>query len=180
LKLLYNQPVEKITNSREYRPELLPRRGEIIAWGLSLVVAAAWFIVQRRSGSVPLAVPILEAFLLFSALSISLGNWMDRRTFIRLDGVGIAFQNGLRNVHLGWREIRQVRVLPTRWGKKVEVVGDRAHFQFRTSGEVKVQGETKGRVGFAQGDEILRQLILSSALKIVDHPGEGYYYEDAS
>jgi hypothetical protein len=148
----------------------------MIAWGLSLVVAATWLVALQRSGSIPLAVPILEAFLLFSALSISLGNWMDRRTLIRLDGDGIAFQNGLRNVRLGWGEIRQVRALPTRWGKKVEVIGDRAHFQFRTSGEVKIQGEIKGRVGFAQGDEILRQLILSSGLKIVDHPGEGYYY----
>jgi hypothetical protein len=39
-----------------------------------------------------------------------------------------------------------------------------------------MHGELKGRMGFAMGEEILRQLVLKSGLQIVDRQGEGYYY----
>ena len=58
----------------------------------------------------------------------------------------------------------------------MEVYGDKSHFSFRTLAEVKVQGEVKGRFGFVQGEEILRQVVLHSNLEIIDEPGAGYYY----
>jgi hypothetical protein len=42
--------------------------------------------------------------------------------------------------------------------------------------ELKVLDEVKGRMGFVEGDEILRQILLNSGLQIVERPGEGYYY----
>ena len=72
--------------------------------------------------------------------------------------------------------MNEVRVIPSPWGNKVEVYGEKSHFTFRTLAEVKVRGELKGRFGFAQGEEILRQIVLNSNLEIKDDPGAGYYY----
>jgi hypothetical protein len=162
----------------EFRPDLLSRRGEFVAWGLALVVTATWVILRLYGQGVSIAVPLLDAFLLFSALSISLGNWMDRRTVIRLDPETITFGNGLRHAVMRWNEIKQVQVFPTNWGKKVRVLGSRAHFEFRTLAEIKVQDEVKGRMGFVEGESILQNIIRSADL--IEKPGEdtqpGVYY----
>lgn len=109
-------------------------------------------------------------------MSISLGNWMDRRTVIHIDQKGIRFKNGVRNVELAWREVKEVRVLPTRWGKKVQVFGERAFFEFRTLGEVMIGGELKGRMGFIEGEEIMQEIINNSKLHVIKESGENYYY----
>jgi hypothetical protein len=154
----------------EFHPELLSRRGEFVAWGLALVVAATWVILRLYGQGVSIFLLILEAFLLFAGLSISLGNWMDRRSMIRLDREGITFDNGLRHAALHWQEIHRVQVFPTEWGKKVMVLGGRTHFEFRTLAEVKVQDEVKGRMGFADGEKILQHMI--QAAHLVEKPGE--------
>ncbi len=77
---------------------------------------------------------------------------------------------------LHWSEIRQVQVYPSAWGKKVRVIGDQAHFDFRTLGEVIYQGQVKGRLGFAKGEEILGHILENSRLKRVPGPENGVYY----
>lgn len=159
-----------------YRPVLLARKGEIIAWLLSLVVGIAWMILLLRGLKVFIALPLLAIFLLVSALSISLGNWMDRQTELQITGDGVEYKNGLRHVRLSWDEIEQVRVISSQWGKKVHVIGPETFFSFRTLGEVKVQGEVKGQMGFLQGEKVLKQILDRSALKMVRQSGQDYYY----
>ena len=161
---------------QEYHPELISRRGEALAWGSALLVVAAWIILVVRGRSAPAAVPVLAVFLFLAALGISLSNWMDRQTHILIDTQGISFHNGLRHTHLTWNQIRQVQVFPSPWGRKVEVIGPQSHFNFRTMGEVKVQGEVKGRMGFRQGEAILKLILERAHLKQIEHPGSGYYY----
>lgn len=161
---------------KEYHPELLSRRGEIVAWGSGLLLVATWIFLVFTSNQVHRAIPFLTIFLLMSAIGISLGNWMDRNTTIKLFTGGIHYQNGLRNVTLDWPEISQVQVFPSNWGKKVRVLGAKAHFDFRTLGEVKVAGETKGVMGFLEGERILKQIIEKSEIKLVRQVGGSYYY----
>ena len=149
---------------KELRPERLSRRGEMIAWGLALLVAAGWLVLVLSRQHVLPAVPILTGILALSGASISLGNWMDRRTSIRISAEGIHFTNGLRDASFRWREIRQAQVFPSTWGSKVSVIGPTGHFEFRTLGEVKVQGDVKGRMGFAQGEQILQHVLARANL----------------
>jgi hypothetical protein len=121
--------------------------------------------------------PLFALVLMLAALSISLSNWVDRQTVMRLNVNWIEFHSGLRHVRLLWSEIRQVRVSPSRWGDKVQVIGERVHFSFRTLGEVWFRDELKGRMGFERGDEILHEIIVSSGLKKVsEQDGEGSYF----
>lgn len=161
--------------SREFRPELLSRRGEWTAWALAWAASAGmWFL--DRSGYIPLWAWVFWFFLSFSAFSISLGNWLDRNTVIGLGVDGIRFENGLRRVWLRWNEIQKVAVLPARWGKTVQVVGEKSHFGFKTLGEVQFQGEVRGRTGF-HGGQVIQDVILQKAgLVLVEESNNAYYY----
>ena len=72
-------------SGKELRPELTSRRSETRAWLLSIVVIFAIAIMKWKIGEVPTAAWVFGAFLFFAALSISLGNWMDRGTVMSLD-----------------------------------------------------------------------------------------------
>jgi len=159
-----------------FRPELLSRRGEFIAWGTSILVLLGWLILSLNGRQILSAVPFLGIILVLAALAISLGNWMDRKTELRLDAGGVTYENGLRHAALKWNEINEIRVFPSKWGKKVHVLGATAHFNFRTLGEVKVQDEVKGRMGFAEGDKILSVMLEQANLKEIAGPGPGCYY----
>lgn len=163
------------SDTREFRPELLPRRGEWTAWALALAASAGMWLLNW-SGYVPVWAWIFWVFLLFSGLSISLGNWLDRNTVIRLDADGIRFENGLRRVRLSWREVQKVAVLPARWGKAVQVIGEKSHFEFKTLGEVQFQGEVRGRTGFLEGQAILDVILRKTGLELVEESNNAYYY----
>lgn len=168
--------IEAVADVQEFRPEQLPRRGEWVAWTLTAVAFAAWLILALLDRPVFLGFMLLAWVLGLSALAISLGNWMDRRTLIRLEPQGIHFENGLRNTSLLWDEVQTVEVYPSNIGDKVRVLGEKSHFTFRTLGEVHMQGELKGRMGFARGAQILEQILKKARLKETRRGGEGYYY----
>lgn len=157
----------------EYRPELIPRRGEWLAWGGGLLVAAAWLILYWSGKPVPAAVPFLAVLLSVCGLSISLGNWLDRHTRLHIGEAGLSYTNGLRRVHLTWQEIQELLVRPAPWGHKIDVIGSQAHFTFHTLGEVRLQGEVKGRMGFVQGEQIFNQILNLSGLALASDPPAG-------
>lgn len=152
-----------MTDSKTYTPELLPRQGELTAWALAFLCALGIYILSLRA-VIPYWAWFLFVFLVFSALSISLGNWVDRNTRIRISEAGIEYQNGLRRVYLEWQNIREVRTVPARWGTAVQVTGDQAHLAFNTLGEMTYKGEVRSRTGFAAGDAILKEVIHSAGL----------------
>ena len=161
---------------REFRPELMPRRGEVNAWLLAVAAAVGLLILNQTLDIVPGWTWIFCGFLAFSALSISFGNWMDRKTRIVLEVGGINFENGLRRVRLSWHEVQKVAVLPARWGKSVQVVGEKSHFGFKTLGEVQFQGKVRGQTGFAKGQSILDVVLRETGLVLVDESNNAYYY----
>lgn len=161
---------------QEFRPEMLPRRGEWTAWGLWVVVTLV-FWAMRRLGAIPFWAWILWGFLLFSAVSISLGNWMDRHTVLRLDAEKIEFTNGLRHVELAWDEVLKVSVFPANLGRAVQVEGRNTHFRFKTLGEFTLGGQVRGRTGFSSGEEILREIVRRSGLHRVETKDEIEEYQ---
>lgn len=152
-----------MSDVKTYRPELLSRRGELTAWSLAGCAALGLYLLSL-GGPVPLWTWFFVLLLVFSALSISLGNWVDRRTCLCLEPDGLTFENGLRQVHLTWTEIRAVRTAPARWGTSVQVLGERAHFAFTTLGEVRFQGETRGQTGFVAGQFIQAEILRQAGL----------------
>jgi hypothetical protein len=168
--------MDGISQPQEYRPLLIPRRGEMIAWVSTILVVVIAVVLSLQNEAVGWLLWLLGVLLLFSALLISLSNWVDRRTIIRIQPDGIEYQNGLRHISLGWEQVQGLRVQPNQWGKRVQVIGDGTSFTFRTLGEVRMRGKLQGRMGFAQGDEILRQVVSNSGLRVTGREdGERYY-----
>jgi hypothetical protein len=159
-----------------YQPVLLPRRGELIAWLCAIMCAVAWLVLHLAKSPVFIGLKILAALLIFISIAISMSNWMDRRTVLKIDPQGIAFENGLRKAQLGWQDIRRVEVISSSLGNKVRVLGDAAHFDFRTLAEVKLGGELKGQMGFQDGEKILKEIIQQADLKETGNPEEGCVY----
>lgn len=150
--------------SQEFRPIPPLRRGELIAWLSTALIAGAWlltFLIQTR---VNLLLTLAVGLMGFIASAISLGNWIDRKTRIVISQPGIHFQNGLRNIFFPWQEICEVRVLPAIWGKKVQVFAKDAYFGFTTGGEVQAYGKIVTQTGFVQGDQIVKQILERSNL----------------
>lgn len=166
------------SEEQTYRPELLPRQGERNAWLFTVVASLALGLLHLQ-GVVPFFSWIFVIFLLLSALSISLGNWMDRRTSLCLFSEGVSFENGLRHVKLSWAEINEVRVLPARQGEQIHVVGVQSHFTFNTLGELQFKGENRTKVGFAQGQEILKEILKASGLTNKQKNEQYAYYSRA-
>jgi hypothetical protein len=148
---------------KEYHPELLPRRGEWLAWLTSIGLLVGLYFADRRLGDMALPYWIFAGLLIFFAMSISLGNWMDRQSSIRVGADGMAFKNGLRSVRLAWSEIQNVMVMPTRLGKRVEVMGSQAHFSFKTMWSSGITGQDM-RTGYSDGQKILEIIIRESGL----------------
>ena len=166
---------------QEFHPELVSRRSEMIAWGSALLVDVVWILLIITGQYFSFWLSILGVPLTLIAMGISLSNWMDRHTIIRLDERGISFSNGMRHTSLQWNEIQEVRVLPAQWGKKIQVFGKKSYFGFHTQGEVIAHGRSLGRTGFADGDFILQNILDKanlSAVKQIDvgDQQEGYYY----
>jgi hypothetical protein len=164
-----------------FNPEKFSRRSEMIAWGSAILVNGAWIMLIVFNQSMTFWLPVLGIPLLLVAIGMSLANWMDRKTIIRMDDEGIYFSNGLRHVNLNWEQINEVRVLPAQWGEKVQVFGPGSYFGFYTLGEVKSNGKVLGRTGFKEGDLILEHILERSGLidgKQVDlgDQQQGYYY----
>jgi hypothetical protein len=160
----------------EFRPILISRRGEALAWISTGLMLLGWEILYLRGIEVPNFAPFMTLFLLFASLSISLGNWMDRKSAIRLSQDGVQFDNGLRHVFLTWEQIQQVEVIVSTWGNKVRVYGDVGHFDFRTLAEVKAYGEVKGRMGFEQGELIFERIVMGAQLREINRQGNQTVY----
>ena len=167
------------SETREFQPELIPRRGEINAWLLAVAAMVGLLILNQTMNIVPGWTWVFCGFLAFSALSISFGNWMDRKTHIALEADGISFENGLRRVRLSWHEVQKVAVLPARWGKAVQVVGETSHFNFKTLGEVEFQGKVRGQTGFPDGQAILDIVLRETGLVLIEESNNAYYYARA-
>lgn len=161
---------------QEFHPEQGKRNSEVTAWSFVAIVCVSLLFVYRSWGWAPFWGWVFIAFLLFAALSISLGNWVDRQTVIKTDDSGIFFRNGLRQVQLDWRGIEKVIVFPAHWGQTIQVRGKDRHFEFKTLGEIKFQGQVAGRVGFPAGEEILVKILKEAGLSLVEKTNRGRYY----
>jgi hypothetical protein len=160
----------------EFRPERFSRRGEITAWSLAILALLGWISFSARGVQVPVLYGVLGVFLFIAGFAISLSNWSDRRTMLRLENDGVHFENGLRQVHLTWGEIQKVEIFTSNLGDRVRVSGAQKFFSFRLLGEVSLRGQVRGRMGFSDGERILAHILKSARLKRVDQPGVGYYY----
>ncbi len=160
----------------EFQPERFSRRGEATAWGLAVIALAAWAWTAWRGLETPSVLPFVAGFCVLAGLAISLTNWVDRHTRLRIDETGVRFENGLRRVQMGWEEIQEMRVFPSNLGDQVRVMGGNTFFTFRTLGEARMGEQVRGRMGFAEGEHIANHIRQKARLTRVQETRAGYRY----
>jgi hypothetical protein len=165
----------------EHRPAVLSRRAEAVSWLLAVVLFVTFWLLQANEAAFAGTAVMLFAFTLFAASGISLSSWMDRRSLIRLDDEGIFFQNGLRTVALKWDMIEQIRVLNAQAGsRRVQVLGPRVYFEFRTLARLSLNGKERGRSGYEEGEQILESMLEQTGLTKTDSSPAYVYYARGS
>ena len=167
-----------MSDVREFRPELMPRKGEFNAWALAIGLGIVLYLAISAWPDSLTFLVLFEVVMVFFALAISLGNWMDRRTVLRLGADGVSFENGIRSTRLGWPDIQNVAVVETRSGKRVQVQGEQLHFTFKTLTVMSMFGQSV-HSGFANGQEILDMVLQSGNLKLTKEEQGVYYYARA-
>lgn len=153
--------IETMNDIKVYKPEILARNSELIAWGLA-AASVVGIVISGMNSEVPVWAWTLFGLFLFSGVIISFGNWVDRATSIEIASEGVHFRNGLRDVSMRWEEIEYVWEGKGRVGRMVQVLAKDRHFSFTLPSEMKFQGQVKSRVGFPEG-ETIRDMILDSA-----------------
>jgi uncharacterized membrane-anchored protein len=171
--LLYNRRMPEI-DERVFRPEIQTHQNELFAWLMVIVGVIAVFFLKDN----PLFywMMIFVIFVLLLAIGVSLSNWIDRRTQIIINGNELVFENGLRNIHLEWNEIKSVSVYPARWGERVLVESEKEHFSFTMMSDVHLLGKVQGQIGFAQGKTIMDEIIKLGKLTSMSVTDNTYYY----
>jgi hypothetical protein len=154
------KPVE----SQTFRPALTSRKGEIGSWVSFFIAVFSGWVLLRQGSSLVWFIALFAALFLFVAIGTTLANWMERKTILTIQPEGVFFTNGLRRVFLKWEEIKELRILPARWGNSVHVIGDQAHFHYLLGGQVSVMGRGRERIGFTQGEQILKILMSRTGL----------------
>jgi hypothetical protein len=159
-----------------FRPETISRQGERNAWILSGFALIIELLLFWRLSSLPVWVTLLTVLLLLSAVFISLSNWVDRKTILILKPDGIEFQNGLRNISMQWDQVETVSVVADRLGQRVHVAGSQVYFNFRMVSEVEIRGKVGGKMGFSEGETVLKEIINASGLSLTERKNQDRYY----
>lgn len=159
-----------------FRPETNSRQGERNAWILTGFALIVELLLIWRFSRLPGWATLLVIFLLLSAVLISLGNWVDRKTILILEPGGIKFRNGLRNVTMRWDQVETVSVIADRWGQRVHISGTEGNFNFRMLSEVELRGKLGGKMGFPEGKTILKEIIHACGLSLAENKDQDRYY----
>ena len=164
-----------MSDPQVYRSGQLSRRGEVFAW-LFLLLAVVNQILASRNGPAPTSAWVLTGSVLFVALLISLTNWSDRNKRIEMDEQGVFFTNGLQKMRLGWDEIVGAAIYPGNGAYYVRVTSGKHGFLYRIPREESMIDRTVGQAGFAQGREILDEIVRRSRLESRETRGNTNYY----
>lgn len=166
----------ELSARQEFRPVFASRRGEFYAWTLTLIVLFVLRFVPGLQGIYSVLGIFLAVFFGLSAVLISLNNWMERATVLAMHVDRVIFRNGLRNVALKWDDIARVEVAQRPSGRRVQVIGEQAHFAFYTQGAVKLGNRTGEPTGFEQGEAILETILQQTLFTRTNTSTEDVYY----
>lgn len=163
-----------LSTAQRFEPAASSRRSEAMAWVMFALMAPVVGFSSVEEGIGRAGMVVFVVFLGLSALLMSFGNWVDRRTVMMVSASEIHFENGLRNVTIPWNAIERLEVHQDRLGKRAHVFGGEKYFAFRVLVELKMGGQ----VGFERGEEILDTILAKAELERQpsEEGGSVYYY----
>ena len=156
-------------DGKTYRPAPVDRRGERVGWLLSLALAGGLLLLQRFSGGIAWLGLVFLALLVALAALVSIGNWLEAGTSIRIDAQAIEERTPLRSVRLGWGEVDEMWTWPASRGWRILLRGTGGQILFRTGERMSFPRGAELRLGFPEGEQmagvVRRAARLSAPLR---------------
>jgi hypothetical protein len=169
--------MSNLSTPSAYKPVMNSRRSEVLAWIFSICIVLVLFVLPS-SGFFRIAGFVLATFFTFSAIVMSLGNWVSRKTELRMYDEFLWLDNGIRVTTIRWEDIDCLEVFPGRFNDKIIVNSDSSNrLSFDVIKANVESGEAINIAGFKERDIILEMIIKSSGLNEKRKDGQqGYYY----
>lgn len=159
---------------RSFRPYPPDRKGEILAWVITLGAVLIGVLMRSRTGEWPAVTIGLALFTGLAAASITFGNWVDRATRIWVTQEEVQYRNGLRTLTIRWEDVRGLSAYPLARGWRIEVENPAGRLSFRTPAELKFASLEGMWIGIQDGHELVRVLIAGARLGAIERQGEGW------
>jgi hypothetical protein len=130
------------------------RRGEYVAWVCSLVMGVMSGFLYWRDEPLPcMGIGLFTIFTIAAGL-MSFSNWLERKTFIRVDSNGVVYASPIRNVRMEWSRVAYVAAAKSGPSWKILVAGGGGHFHYRTEGMVRAGARGTLRLGMKEGTRL--------------------------
>lgn len=167
--------MKDLSTDLSYKPIINSRRSELMAWIFSISLIVIQF-AQPVTGFFKVGGILLAIFFLLSAIIISLGNWTNRKTVLRIREVGIDLDNGIKMITFKWQDIIRIEVFTGRFNDKISLITESGRMNFDIAVSDDNKSATSQRFGFQEGDEILKILLDRSKVSQQKVDAEGYVY----
>lgn len=164
-----------LSTLQTYKPRINSRRPELMAWIFSLSIIL-FLIAQPQTGFFAIGGVILAVFFIFSALTISIGNWVNRKTELSFNKDEICFYNGIRKTCFQWEDITRMEIYPGRFNDKISLLKEAERLNFDVIGSNETIPPSSPRYGFEEGEKILDIILDRTNLVNQRYEGQGYYY----
>lgn len=162
--------VEHSTLSTEiFKPIPVSRRGEFLAWSGTLFVGAVGVYVLWKTKGISLFTPAIFFMLLMVASIISFGNWVDRRTSIRISSEMVFYRSPIRKVELGLNAIESLWAVPAGRGWRILVRGEGQLFHFRTGIHLESRSGAEMHTGIEGGERLAGIIRHGAGLSALEH-----------
>lgn len=164
-----------LSTPQTYKPIQNSRRPELLAWFFSFCIIFI-LIFSPQTGLFRIGGVILATFFLLSAVTISLGNWQNRNSVLKLSKDKIWYFNGVKELSFTWDEIQRVEVFRGRFNDKINLVSESGSISFDIIGLEQFNQDKTPYYGFREGAEILNFILKQTNLNEQKQDGSGYYY----
>jgi hypothetical protein len=158
----------KITEEDTFKPALIPRRGGIIAWCATLLVAIVAILTMIRSGQIPCLTTAMFLFFLLAAILITFSYWVDSRTFIQVTQTHLTYRSPFRRFLQNWKQISEINTLKAGQTWRVLVIGEQSSFSIRIGEKSSVELKPTRVLELPRGDILVREICGMANLSKIE------------
>lgn len=159
------------------KPEAGSRRPEALSWAFAVVLFGILFFMRPELQALRFGAWALGLFFGFSGAVMTLGNWLERNTSMRLNLQEIALVRPLQTLGMKWDEVDRVDVMTKSNARRVFVQGRGVKFSFRPATRVEIRGKIRDEYGFLESEKIIETILTMAKISEIRHDlVNGYYY----
>jgi hypothetical protein len=162
----------KITKEETFQPNVVPRKGGIIAWMATLLVGVVVILSEVQSGQVPCMTLGLFLFFFLAAVLITFSYWVESKTIIHVTPSQLSYRSPFRRNLQNWDQIFEITASKAGHFWQVVIRGEVLFFSIKVSAKDTLKTQSASILELPQGDRLVRIICgmsdLSQMKKVED------------